>query len=219
MKIWYAALVLVATAACGSPDSTPADMDASPDAAAGTMAATEYTAQLTALNGATVGTETTGEVRLSVMGDSLTIRVNVQNAPPNMSHWQHYHGFADGREATCPTADQDANGDGIIDLIETEPVSGTTMVPFNADPVKLEIPEESYPTATADGSYSYEKTVSMSALQAALGGAPLALEHRVVFIHGVPDTMTLPSSVASLGPVPAQKTIPIACGNLELVMP
>jgi len=136
-----------------------------------------------------------------------------------MSHWQHYHGFADGREAACPTSAQDANGDGIIDLIETEPVSGTTMVPFNADPVKLDIPDESYPTAAADGSYSYEKTVSMSALQAALGGAPLALEKRVVFIHGVPDSMTLPGTVASLGPVPAQKTIPIACGSLDVVAP
>jgi hypothetical protein len=32
--------------------------------------------------------------------------------------------------------DNDLNGDGFVDLPETEPVSGTTMVPFNTNPEK-----------------------------------------------------------------------------------
>lgn len=69
---------------------------------------------------------------------------------------QHFHGFTDGRNATCAKAAADTSHDGIVDLLETEPTSGTTMVPF-------------------------------------------------------------PTSVASLGTIPAQVTLPIACGKIEVV--
>jgi hypothetical protein len=60
--------------------------------------------------------------------------------------------------------------------------------------------------------------VSLSALQAAFGkafdGQKLDLDRRVVFLHGVPATSRLKASVASLGPIPAQVTLPIACGEI-----
>lgn len=43
----------------------------------------------------------------------------------------------------------------------------------------------------------------------------LDLDHRVVFIHGVLPITQLPASVASLGPIPAHTTLPIACGRIE----
>jgi hypothetical protein len=139
--------------------------------------------------------------------------------PPNVEHWQHFHGFATGdKTSTCPTASADANGDGIIDLIETEPNAGTTMVPFTADPVRMDVPADTYPVAAADGTYTYEKTVSLKAMEAAFAkqfpGQQLDLDRRVVFIHGVPASTKLPASVASLGDIPAQVTIPIACGEI-----
>ena len=70
-----------------------------------------------------------------------------------------------------PAADK--NGDGIIDLIETEPMSGTTMVPFHDNPVSMQI-------------------VNFPATK-------------------------LPATVASLDDVPAQVTLPIACGKIEKV--
>jgi hypothetical protein len=36
----------------------------------------------------------------------------------------------------------------------------------------------------------------------------------VVFIHGIPAASTLKASVASLGPIPGQVTLPIACGKI-----
>ena len=39
------------------------------------------------------------------------------------------------------------------------------MVPFDDDPVSMEIVNDTYPAAGADGSYSYEKTVSLKALK------------------------------------------------------
>lgn len=189
-----------------------------PPAGNGT-APTVYRAELHPLNGNVTGLQTMGEARFTEDGDRLAIAIDVEHAPPGIQHWQHFHGFKDNRAATCPTAAADKNGDGIIDLIETEPSAGTTMVPFNADPVALQIPDNTYPRAGADGSYQYRKTVSLSALQTAFGkvfgGQSLDLDRRVVFIHGVPESTALPATVQSLGPIPAQVTLPIACGVIE----
>ena len=85
---------------------------------------TVYVAKLHPVNTKVTGLETTGEARFSINGDTLTITVSAQKLPPDMVHWQHFHGFKDSRAATCPTEAADVNHDGIIDLIETEPTVG-----------------------------------------------------------------------------------------------
>lgn len=47
----------------------------------------------------------------------------------------------------------------------------------------------------------------------AFDGSNLDLDRRVVLIHGTANTLA--GSVASLGPIPAQVTLPIACGTIE----
>jgi hypothetical protein len=108
---------------------------------------TSYVANLHPMNTKVTGSETTGEARFAITRATLTISVNVHGAPPNIEHWQHFHGFKDNRNAVCPTEVADANHDGIIDLIETEPTSGTTMVPFNDDPVGMKVATNTYPKA------------------------------------------------------------------------
>jgi hypothetical protein len=162
-----------------------------------------YKAKLLPLNAKTTGSDARGEATFTVSGDQLTIRVTAKDVPPNMEHLQHFHGFATGDGTSkCPTAREDKNGDGIIDMAETEPVAGTTMVPLHDDPVSMTIVNDTYPKAGPDGSYSYEKTVSFKALEAAFAkkfpGQRLDLARRVVFLHGVPTTTKLPASVASL---------------------
>jgi hypothetical protein len=178
---------------------------------------TVYVAQLHPMNAKVTGQQSTGEARFTVSGDSLTISVKVKDAAPGVIHWQHFHGFTDNRDASCATQAADKNRDGIVDLIETEPASGTTMVPFIDDPVSMNVAEGTYPRASADGTYEYQQTVSLEALTAAFSkafdGAKLDLDRRVVLIHGTPNT--LPKSVQSLGPIPAQVTLPIACGTIE----
>ena len=183
-----------------------------------TPAPTVYVAHLTAMNTSVTGTPAAGEVTFTITGDSLTIATDATGLPKDITHWQHFHGFKDGRDAACPAKTADANGDGIVDLIETEPAAGTTMVPFNDDPVAMDIPKDTYPKASDTGALQYRETVSLSALQAAFGkafeGQQLDLDKRVVFLHGVPSDTKLASSVASLGPIPAQVTLPIACGEI-----
>lgn len=177
-----------------------------------------YTASLSALNSSVTGSATSGEARFEVVGDNLVITVNVTGAPAGITHWQHFHGFESGVAASCATQAADANGDGILDLIETEQASGTTMVPFTQAPAAMDVAHGTYPEADADGNYSYKQVVPLEQLQSAFAkafdGKELKLGHRVVYIHGIPENSELPSSVASLGPIPAHVTLPIACGDI-----
>ncbi len=181
-----------------------------------------YRAMLSPLNAEVVGSQTAGEAVLTVAGDDLAIHVEIGGAPAGMMHLQHIHGFKEGSEQSrCPTAESDANGDGIIDLIETEPLAGITMIPLHEDPVNMEIVNDTYPKADAEGSYTYDNAVSLKALEKAFDekfqGQKLDLARRVIFVHGVPDQTKLPDTVASLGDVPAQITLPIACGMIMKV--
>jgi hypothetical protein len=181
-----------------------------------------YKAELSPLNSKTIGSSARGEATFTISGDQLTIHVNAMGVSPNVEHLQHFHGFAKGdRKSKCPTVRNDTNGDGTIDIVETEPVAGTTMVPFHDDPVSMEMVKDTYPTAGTDGSYSYEKTVSLKALNAAFAakfpGQQLDLVRRVVFLHGVPASTKLPATVASLDDIPARVTLPIACGEIKKV--
>jgi hypothetical protein len=173
------------------------------------------------MNSKAAGHRTAGEARFTIHGDELTITIQAHGVPSGIMHMQHIHGFTNGNAASCPAASADVNHDGYVDLHETEAASGTTMVPLSGDPVSMEIATDTYPKASATGVYHYKETVSLKALEAAFTkhfpGQKLDLNHRVVYIHGVlPDTK-LPSSVASLGAVPAQVTLPIACGKIERV--
>lgn len=180
-----------------------------------------YVAHLQAMNTSVTHTHTAGEARFTVNGDQLTIDIKVHGAPADTVHWQHFHGFKDGQAANCPSAAADVNHDGVVDLIETGKASGTTMVPFITDPTSMDVAHGNYPKADAHGDYHYHEVVSLQALDAAFAKAfpdqQLDLAKRVVYIHGVPDSTKLPASVASLGPIPAQVTLPIACGKIARV--
>ena len=175
-----------------------------------------YLARLSPLNSSVTKVETSGVLDVHSNCQVITLDGELSFASPEIAHLQHFHGFKTGdKDAVCPTAKADANLDGVIDLIETEPLAGTTMVPFHDDPVSMQIPSETYPKASADGSYHYEKTVSLKALKDAFRKAfdqDLDLDRRVVFIHGTAPDAKLPTTVASLGEIPAHVTLPIACG-------
>lgn len=177
-----------------------------------------YIAKLIPLNARITGRRASGELRLTVSGGTLTLRLTAQGLPPGMMHMAHLHGFISGKAAVCPGADADTNHDGIIDLSETEPAAGVTLVPLDRDPAALKIASSTYPVASKNGRISYRQSVSLARLnremKAKLHGASLDLDRRVVFIHGVPNSTALPKTVASLPGVPAPVTLPIACGKI-----
>jgi hypothetical protein len=180
-----------------------------------------YRAEITPLNGSVTGKMPSGYASLKIQNDSLTIRVELSNLPPDMMHLQHFHGFTDGSDATCASMEQDQNNDGIVDLLETRNVSGVTLVPFHDDPASLAIKTHTYPVADQQGNVSYKQTLSLTKLTQNLQKThnievPL-FDNRVVYIHGINSDKSLPESVQSLPDVPANVTLPIACGKLKRV--
>ncbi len=182
--------------------------------------ATVFHADLMPLN-ASVGGGATGTVTLTVNDDKLAIDANVKGLRSAGMHMIHIHGFTTGNKAaTCAGPAQDKNGDGVIDLSETEPVSGKTLIPFTDDPAGLKVPSDKYPVADAQGGFTYKETVSLKQLNAALKHNlsidGVQLDKRVIYVHGVPDTPPLPATAASLPGVPAAMTLPVACGVIRV---
>jgi hypothetical protein len=182
------------------------------------QAAEVYRATLVPMNGGATHTDVRGEVRITVSGTDATFELHARGLSPSMMHMAHLHGFDGDRNATCPGAAADVNGDGVVDLLETEPSSGVTMIPFSAQPATLKIATDTYPMASKDGAVAYRQKVSLAELSQAMSaqfkGASPDFSRRVIFVHGMPAAAQLPQTAASLPGVPAQVTIPIACGKL-----
>ncbi len=183
-------------------------------------AAERYVAELTPLNADKLGSSASGTATFEIENGKLKTTIELKGLPPNIAHLQHFHGFAD-KDAICAVTKDDANGDGYIDLLETEPVSGVTMLPFHSHPASLEIPNDTYPVADGAGNARYEHTDDVAELEKALHEkfktSGLKLTERVVIVHTVPNDTKLPDSAKSLPGVPAQVTIPLACGKIEAV--
>ncbi|QLL71087.1 hypothetical protein [Lactobacillus sp. 3B(2020)] len=179
----------------------------------------KYTAEILPLNAEKIGTAAHGTATFTIDDVQMKTHIDMFDTLANVQHWEHFHGFPDGKPAEIATVAQDANGDGFVDLPETESVSGTTMVPFNADPAKMHVPNDDYPVADADGHYNYEKLVDLKELQRAFkdafGSDDLQLDKRVIYIHGVPDTLKLPTTVqGTVMNYDTHVTLPIAVGKI-----
>lgn len=127
----------------------------------------------------------------------------------------------------CPTAADDANLDGIIDIEEAELVLGKRIIPLDGNISSQRAGKNFYPTGDLAGSYHYEKLASHQKLMKDLRatdpdpgddlmklepGENLNLGKRAVLIQGVAKNVNLPGTVASKGPYASYKTLPIACG-------
>lgn len=178
-----------------------------------------YIAEIKEINSQLTEDEVSGQAIFIVADGNLSITLAVKGVAPNLMHLQHIHGFISGGAGTFPPATADTNDDGIIDLIETHEYTGKTLIPFNGTPIDLEIKSDSYPVANKDGLLTYQITIPLDKLKAAIkaeyGIDKLALEDRVIFIHGIAEENTLPDSVQSLPGVPAYITVPIACGVIK----
>lgn len=165
-----------------------------------------YVASLTALNGS--GVTGSVEVILDEEEDAFLVAVDAARLAPHTPHPQHIHAAP-----SCPTLSHDANGDGFVDMAEGLDVFGLILVTLDAE--LHTVATDSFPTATATGRISYERRVSLRALLDLLADEPLALDTRVVVIHGVHPDAGLPETVGTVGGRPPEWTVPVACGGFE----
>lgn len=182
----------------------------------------KYIAEIVPLNAEFIGSSAHGSAEFTVEENNLHIKIEMFDTPKNTQHWEHFHGFQNGQDAQIATMSQDVNHDGLVDLPETEAVSGTTMVPFDNAPEKIDVPNDNYPVSDENGHFAYEKDVPLDQLQAqfksVFGTDKLDLDKRVVYVHGVPQSLELPASVGGVvGNYDAHVTLPIATGKIKKV--
>lgn len=116
---------------------------------------------LTQLNGS--GAE--GAAFLSLEGNKLTVKADVQGLVPNAPHAQHIHGSTEGMNFHCPTDAADKDGDGIVSTAEGLPSYGDIMISLTTkgDTSKDSgLAVDRMPKADTEGNLSYERTITVS---------------------------------------------------------
>jgi hypothetical protein len=174
-----------------------------------------------------------GLVNIGIKGDTLKADVQVRGLAPNTKEYQAVH-----TDSRCPTAADDTNKDGYVDVVEARAATGGVLFALS-DQIGAPLPKPSpgpspnptqkFPTSDSNGNYSYTQSASLAALLESLrkpgpnGEVPklgpqedLHLERRVVVIHGVPADTKLPPSVQGIGGYSPQQTLPVACGELKM---
>lgn len=217
--------IIALAAGCGDDDD-----ETSPTETSGQQPQTQadrgvFTAQLADVNNSVSG-NTSGAVEITVNGDEMTVRVQVNGAPV-ATHAQAIH-----TGTVCPTATNDTNADGIMDAVETNNVSGKILIPFDDDINTQDSGKDGYPAGPI---YTYNKSGSYSQILSDLvaadanpndavvklpsGTAAIGLKGKVIIVRGVPPTVTIPSTVASDDPTKSpHAALPVACGTLKDVI-
>lgn len=63
----------------------------------------DYIAKIKPINADKIETQVHGIATFSENGNSLHIHVEMFYTPANIEHWEHFHGFPDGKQAHVPT--------------------------------------------------------------------------------------------------------------------
>lgn len=178
-----AALLCVATS-CERNDVKPDQVAAAAVESDALNLKQDYVADLSSLN----GSGATGKANLTLVGDMLTVRIEASGMTPLEVHPQHIHGFADTKKnSVCPPPSADTNGDGLISVAEGAPFYGAILLPLMP-----------FPTATAAGNVTYERTFKISK-------DLLPLQNRTIVLHGMMvNGVYMP-------------TLPVACGQVRVM--
>lgn len=104
------------------------------------------------------GTGATGSVKIVVRSDSMTVRIEARGLLPDAAHLQGLVGFAEGsRDAACPTAAADRDGDGFVSSREAQSVYGPGIVGLLP-----RTDEASSPRADENGVLRYARTFDLA---------------------------------------------------------
>ena len=165
----------------------------------------------------------TGTTKVMVLPNgNVKVGIEASNLVPNAPHAQHLHDKIGPETSTCPTPADDANGDGIVSVLEGAPAYGgivlslTTTGDFSsASALAL----DRFPVADADGNLSYSRQFPASTMvgDTTLGeiaGTAQVVVHGIdVNANGVYDFEAGPSSLTDAAPIEA--TAPALCGGIE----
>jgi hypothetical protein len=158
--------------------------------------------------------EVSGEGFIKISGDEFRMKLVADGLPRGL-HVQR-----------SPGAMDDKNGDGLVDVVESHASTGAVLVPLDGDLHTQKGGSETYPYGKK---IRYSRSAYHSSLLADLRKeAPdhsslgelrpdevLNLHGKVIEIHGVGENTILPSTVKTVGGLPARETLPVACGRIK----
>jgi hypothetical protein len=164
-----------------------------------------------------------GTVEIEIAGEEVIVKAKASNTPAGVKHFQN---IMTGTE--CPNSSSDENQDGFVDAVEASQVSGKILIPLDSDLSHQMDGMDFGPIANSAGNYVYRRSTTLSQLLGdlnaedpdktdvlvKLNGKALNLSGRVILIHGVSSESALPESVAIVGDLSREQSLPIACGKI-----
>jgi hypothetical protein len=175
-----------------------------------------YTAELDPLN----SSEASGEAKVTVDGDRLTVTIESEGHSAGLPHAQHIH-FGEQARHECPNMGDDKNGDELITTTEGAPAYGPVQVSLTTEgdvSADSGLAVDRFPVAESDGSVSYERTFEIPE-----GFSAEDLKDAVIVQHGISELFEDPAQYdgefkSDLNPdLPQEATVPATCGALEVM--
>lgn len=213
---------LVAAVSCGSDDDDDNGVVAIPQPEEERTLEGVYRVEFTTLNAGIGGNAARGNGIMTIQNGRASVELTMDGVAEGIVHPQF---LANGE--TCPNASADTNGDGIIDVQEGISDYGSLLIQLDSNLTSRTAGQ--FPTTDASGSYTYFQTVNLEELITSISGPDdnpddpfvilsenetLALDGKQIIIHGVASDFATPDTVATIGDIPVNETIPIACGRV-----
>lgn len=166
-----------------------------------------------------------GWVSITISDNQFWVRIKVTGPKTESMHAQYLHS-----NAICPDMNDDTNGDGFLDFLEANAVSGPILIPLDSD-LKSQFKGLNIFPKMNRSFYYYSEACNTSLMMEDLrqsdqyssdmmiklkSDEELGLRRRVIMIYGTNEDRFLPPSVASFQGYPSQASIPIACGVIEV---
>jgi len=118
-----------------------------------------------------------------------------------VEHKQYIHAAS-----SCPTLENDLNGDGYIDSLELEQAVGPGIVALDSHPESEG--EDSFPVGS---SYVYNASLSLSFLRQMIPDR----QDFIVVLYGVDPSLELPETVSAHSEDEVHSSLPIACQSFK----
>lgn len=177
-----------------------------------------YEGQLQALNDS--GASGSARVTVSEDGDTMTVEIDAAGFDLDGPHAMHLHGIVDGDEvaaSSCPTGADDADGDGVLTVLEGAPRYGGVQVSLTTEG-----------DTSADSALAVDRFPSGTTIDYARAEIPIpdVLEPELgklhVVVHGIDEngngTLDLDQEERSslTDDLPREGTAPALCGTLAV---
>lgn len=157
-----------------------------------------------------------GRAKLTLEGDTLSVKLKGRGLSPNLPHAAHIHGKDHPEVATCPGADRRVGGvsDALIETVDGLADYGPILVSFttsgDTSPASG-LALDRMPMASDNGRFTFRRDIQVPSEVA----DHLDEKHIVIHGHDIDgDGSYDPGPITALG-APLEAELPVACGEIH----